>query len=132
MDLEIPFSPYQLIIVCVCVCVCVCVLGMHEAFHEIGKCLVTDWVTSPSANLQQWVRKYWRDVSALRALTALAEDLSSDPSIHLAAHNPCHSISRGSDTVFWPLRALHACGTLTYRQAHICLRQKEKETVYFF
>lgn len=45
----------------------------------------------------------WRDGS----LVALPEDLDLILSIHNSSY-------RESDTLFWPLMALHACGAYTY------------------
>ena len=43
----------------------------------------------------------------LRAFTALAEDLSSIPSIQVRwLKTTCNSSSRGSDALFWPLWSL--------------------------
>lgn len=46
----------------------------------------------------------------LRALTALVDDWSSDPSTHRLT-TTCISSSRGSDT-FWILGVMHSCGML--------------------
>jgi hypothetical protein len=42
----------------------------------------------------------------LRALATVAEDPGSIPSTHLVAHNIYNSSFKGSDALFWPLRAL--------------------------
>ena len=44
-------------------------------------------------------------------LAALSEDPGSIPSTHNKTHN---SSPRGSDTFFWPLRALHAHDAYTH------------------
>lgn len=52
----------------------------------------------------------------LRTLAALAEFSSLFPSTHMAANNVHNSSSRGTDTLFWPLLALHNMYTFTYMQ----------------
>ena len=53
----------------------------------------------------------------LRTLAALAGDLVSIPSSHMAANNHLDSSSRGPHTLFWHLQALHSTGALTYTKA---------------
>lgn len=53
----------------------------------------------------------------LTVLAALAKDSVLLPSSHLAAHTVWKSSCKESDTLFLPLRALHACAEYTYMQA---------------
>lgn len=52
----------------------------------------------------------WGDVSEAKVLLVLAEDTGSGPSILMGSHNN----PKESDTHFWPLLALHTCGTDIY------------------
>ena len=58
-------------------------------------------------------------VHGLRELAALAEDWVWFPEDWVWFPAPPSSLTRakGSDALFWPLWALHACGELTYTQA---------------
>lgn len=62
----------------------------------------------------------------LRALATLAEDLGSTPSTHTWLTNAHSSISRGSEAHFWPLSALHVCGTHIYEGKHSYTSNKNK------
>ena len=58
-------------------------------------------------------RTWW-----LRALAGLPEDWVQFPAPMWQHTTICNSSSRGCDTLFWPLRALHARGAQTFMQAN--------------
>jgi hypothetical protein len=56
-----------------------------------------------------------------RALATLVEDIGTSPSSHVAAHNCQRSSPRGSDSLVWSPKALHACGRqafISYQNTH--------------
>jgi|UPI00001F6C88 hypothetical protein len=55
-------------------------------------------------------------VHRLKELAALVEELGLVPSTTKQQLAPI-TRAKGSDALFWPLWALHACGELTYMQA---------------
>ena len=62
----------------------------------------------------------------VRVLTALPEDLGLIPSTHMVANNVYNFSSRGSDVIFWPLRApgMHVVLRYACRQNKHTLKMK--------
>lgn len=69
-----------------------------------------------------WKRVQLGDEKKTQWLREHAEEPGSVPRIHKTTHNHLNSSSRGSNTHYWPLRALCACGP------HICIQVKHSYT----
>jgi hypothetical protein len=61
-----------------------------------------------------------------KTLASLASCPGLAPGSHIVTHNLCTWRSNGCDVLFWPLQALHTCGTHISNQAnnHICIKLK--------
>lgn len=53
----------------------------------------------------------------IKVLTALLEDLSSIPGLHVVAHN-CNCRPRESEALFWLLQGQHTCDAQTQADTH--------------
>lgn len=70
----------------------------------------------------------WRDVSAIKHVpAALAEDPNPVPSTHVREYTTvCNCSSRGSDTLLWPLWALHSDARRHAHGLNISLQKKNR------
>lgn len=60
----------------------------------------------------------------LGSLVVLPEVPGSVPGTYRPAHSVCNSSYNGSDTHFWPLKALHIHGAQTFTQTEHSITQK--------